>query len=276
MSFHILTSSTASPGVVPTAHRPRAPASYEFPILPAAKGKETPEPPSEGETDAETAPKSRRQDVEVPRGAATRLCQLGPHRRLSGPRRRVQRPVPWPQLGPPGAPLREQVRAAPAGWRGEAGRQPYSPGPAREARPRWDTENTAPWGSRPGICSAVRLNQAVRTARSNAGPRSAALTPPPRGGLVTGLLRPAAPLCPAPLPQRPTPPRDTAHSHSQPFDSAHIHAPSPRLRPRPTIPHGLGSAPLLPAQLWPRLDPAPAAKPRPSEATPHPYLQRLR
>lgn len=41
MSFHILTSSTASPGVVPTAHCPRAPASYEFPILPAAKGKDT-------------------------------------------------------------------------------------------------------------------------------------------------------------------------------------------------------------------------------------------
>lgn len=115
MSFHILTSSTASPGVVPTAHCPRAPASYEFPILPAAKGKDTGAAFRGRKTDAQAAPKSRRQDVEVPRGAATRLCQLVPHRRLSGPRRRVQRPVPGPQLGPPGAPHREQVRAAPAG-----------------------------------------------------------------------------------------------------------------------------------------------------------------
>lgn len=52
------------------------------------------------------------------------------------------------------------------------------PGPAREARPPWDRENTPPRGSRLGVPSSARPNQAVRTARSNAGPRSAVLAPP--------------------------------------------------------------------------------------------------
>ena len=53
------------------------------------------------------------------------------------------------------------------------------PGPAREARPPWDGGHPRPpRGSRLGVPSSARPNQAVTTARSNAGPRSAVLAPP--------------------------------------------------------------------------------------------------
>lgn len=90
---------------IPTAHRPRAPASYEFLILPAAKGKETPEPPSEGERRTRRQPPNPAGRTSRSSGRSHLFCQLGPHRRLLRPAPPRPTARPGPQLGRPGPQL---------------------------------------------------------------------------------------------------------------------------------------------------------------------------
>lgn len=219
MSFHILTSSTASPGGSPRRNRPRAPASYEFPILLAAKGKETPGAAFRGERRTRRQPPnpagrtSRSLGAQPPVSASWVPTGGSPARAAAsnGPSRGRSSGVPAAARASRRAPPGTGARGAGGLTRG-SGQGSLTHQVRRGRRGLGGTWKTQPHGDRGRDSSAVRPNQVRELRDQTRVPGLRRSLRPRRAAWRPGRSTPAAPLCPAPIPANAPPPAPPTHT----------------------------------------------------------------